>query len=122
MPKILVFTAGDRAARQHLADSIEHPIPDETDFANFAQPDEWNWRGFAKKGTDTRAAQARASSGGPHLFLKRLSAATLGYSSWRYPRNSNNLTTFSYRMKTVSLCRCPLPLILASLLHTLMIL
>ena len=37
MPKIFVFTAGDRAARRHLSDSIEHPIPDETVFANFAE-------------------------------------------------------------------------------------
>jgi hypothetical protein len=37
MPKIFVFTAGDRAARQHLADSIELPISDETVFANFAE-------------------------------------------------------------------------------------
>jgi hypothetical protein len=37
MPKIFVFTVGDRAARRHLADSIEHPIPDETVFANFAE-------------------------------------------------------------------------------------
>jgi hypothetical protein len=37
MPKIFVFTAGDRAARQHLADSIQNPIPDETVFANFAK-------------------------------------------------------------------------------------
>jgi hypothetical protein len=29
MPKIFVFTAGDRSARQYLADSIESPIPDE---------------------------------------------------------------------------------------------
>jgi hypothetical protein len=38
MPKIFVFIAGDRAARQHLADSIEHAIPDETVFANFDEP------------------------------------------------------------------------------------
>jgi hypothetical protein len=37
MPKIFVFTAGDRSARQHLADSIENPIPDETVCANFAE-------------------------------------------------------------------------------------
>jgi hypothetical protein len=37
MPEIFVFTAGDRAARQHLADSIEHPIPDGTVFANFGE-------------------------------------------------------------------------------------
>ena len=36
-PKIFVFTAGDRATRRHLSDSIEHPIPDETVFANFAE-------------------------------------------------------------------------------------
>jgi pimeloyl-ACP methyl ester carboxylesterase len=35
---IFVFTAGGQAARQHLADSIEHPIPDETVFANFGEP------------------------------------------------------------------------------------
>jgi hypothetical protein len=37
MPQIFVFTAGDRAARQHLADSIQNPIPDDTVFANFAE-------------------------------------------------------------------------------------
>ncbi len=37
MPKIFVFTAGDRSARQHLADSIESPITDETVLANFAE-------------------------------------------------------------------------------------
>jgi hypothetical protein len=37
MPKIIVFTAGDQSARQHLADSIEHSIPSETVFANFPE-------------------------------------------------------------------------------------
>jgi hypothetical protein len=37
MPKIFVFTAGDRSARQHLAHSIENPIPNDTVLANFAE-------------------------------------------------------------------------------------
>lgn len=37
MTRMFVFTAGDRNARQHLADSIEHPIPDHKVFANFAE-------------------------------------------------------------------------------------
>jgi hypothetical protein len=38
MPKLFVLTAENQAARQHLMDSIEHPIPDEAAFANCAQP------------------------------------------------------------------------------------
>ena len=60
--------------------------------------------------------RGRGSSRGWHLFLERPSSRSLGYSSWVYPRNSSNLTTFSCRINTVRRCRCPLPLILASLL------
>jgi hypothetical protein len=35
MPQIFVFTAGNREARQHLADSIQKPVRDEVVFDNF---------------------------------------------------------------------------------------
>jgi hypothetical protein len=42
--------------------------------------------------------------------------------STRYPKNSSSLTTFLCLINTVRRCRRPLPLILASLLYTLLIL
>jgi hypothetical protein len=38
MPQIFVFTAGNPEARQHLADSIQDPIDDETVLDNFDEP------------------------------------------------------------------------------------
>ena len=43
------------------------------------------------------------------------------YSNW-YPKNSRRRITFSYRTNTVSRCRDPVLLILASFLKTLLIL
>ena len=45
------------------------------------------------------------------LATRPLEAAhkSSGYSSWRCPKNSSSLTTFSCLMNTVSRCRCPLP-------------
>ena len=36
MSQIFVFTAGNPDARQHLVDSIENPIDEETVFGSFA--------------------------------------------------------------------------------------
>jgi hypothetical protein len=36
MPKIFIFTAGRPEAQQHLVDSIENPIDEETVFGSFA--------------------------------------------------------------------------------------
>jgi hypothetical protein len=37
--QIFVFTAGNPEARQHLEDSIENPIDDDTVFSSFASAD-----------------------------------------------------------------------------------
>jgi hypothetical protein len=39
MPQIFIFTAGRSEARQHLVDSIENPIDEETVFGTFASTD-----------------------------------------------------------------------------------
>jgi hypothetical protein len=36
MPQIFIFTAGRREAQQHLVDSIENPIDEETVFGSFS--------------------------------------------------------------------------------------
>ena len=36
MPQIFIFTAGRPEAQQHLVDSIENPIDEETVFSSFA--------------------------------------------------------------------------------------
>ena len=44
----------------------------------------------------------------PRVLLEAAHKSS-GYSSWRCPKNSSSLTTFSCLMNTVSRCRCPLP-------------
>ncbi len=42
------------------------------------------------------------SSRGSQRSLERSSSGSLVYSSWRYPKNSSSLTTFSYLTNTAS--------------------
>src|SRR5215218_4955093 len=63
MAKIFVFTAGNQAARQHLADSIKHSICRNEIFANFAEVHHEELRRIEREGNGFYAWGAQPGPG-----------------------------------------------------------